>query len=272
MKKIDTLFSVCEKKDLATWRITSRNVINCINSKKYVVIVPDGQVKEFRAFTPGEFDVVSEDQYTKGIGNRLKEKIQASGSSYNWYLQQFIKMSALYQAKDNELNLIWDADTVPLKKLNFSDGKSIKFYIGSEHHEPYFDTTERLLGYGKLAKFSWIAQCFPCRGRWIADFISYIENKHSKIWVDCLIDTIDFSVSSSFSEYETLGGFLVKNYPDEITIIENDWLRYGNGILGSPEYIRYFGGLLGLKYDYIAFENWDKKWSWYGQKIKNIVG
>lgn len=268
----DTLFSVCEKKDLSTWQITSRYVADYIDSKKYVVIVPGSQVEEFRACTSKKFDIVSEDQYTDDMSARLKQHIQPSSSSYNWYLQQFIKIAALYDSQDKELNLIWDADTIPLKKMNFSDGISLNFYTGSENHKPYFETTRRLLGYGKVAEFSWIAQCFPCRGRWIKNFISYIENKHSKHWVDCLIDAIDFSVPSSFSEYETLGGFIMTNYPEEITILKKDWFRYGNGILGSPENIRYFKGLFGLKYDYVAFENWDKKWSWYGQKFKKIIG
>jgi len=271
MKKVDTLFSVCEKKDLLTWQITSRYVTNYIDSKKYVVIVPDSQVEEFRVCTPEKFDVVSEDLYLDNISARLKQHIQPTGSSYNWYLQQFIKLAALYDVQDNELNLIWDADTIPLKEINFSNGKSVNFYTGSENHKPYFETTRRLLGYGKIAEFSWIAQCFPCRGYWIKDFISYIENKHSKNWVDSLIEAIDFPTFSSFSEYETLGTFIIRNYPEEITILNKDWLRYGNGILGSPKNIGYFRRVLEPKYDYIAFENWDKKWSWYGQKIKKIL-
>ena len=268
MEEVDSLFSVCEKKDLPTWEVTARYLEKYVNSKKYIVIVPEIQVEDFRARTPSKFNIVSEDQYIGGVSTRIKENIQTSGNSYNWYLQQFIKVAALDDAQNNGINLVWDADTVPLKKLTFSNNGLLNFYTGTENHKPYFETSKRLLGYGKIAKFSWIAQCFPCKGYWAKNFISYIESIHSKSWVDCLIDAIDFSVHSSFSEYETFGGFIIKNYPKEIRILKKNWLRHGNGIIGSPKNIRYLRWLLRLKYDYIAFEKWDKKYSWYSNKLK----
>jgi hypothetical protein len=164
----------------------------------------------------------------------------------------------LYSTKENQLNLVWDADTAPIKKLHFSDGRNLRFYTGSENHKPYFDTTNRLLGYGKILNLSWIAQCFPCRGYWIKHFISFIENKHKKNWADCLIDAIDFSVHSSFSEYETLGNFFMKNYPTEVIILKRNWLRNGMKLLGSAKNLKYFIWFLRLKYDFVAFEKWDK--------------
>ena len=271
MQKIDNLFSVCEIKDLSTWKITSRYILKFIDSKNYFVIVPDSQVDKFQICTPREFQGVSENLYiSNDIKFRLKKNTQSSPSSYNWYLQQFIKISALYNTQENQLNLIWDADTVPIKKLYFTDGSNLKFYIGSENHKPYFETTNRLLGYGKIANFSWISQCFTCRGYWIKHFISSIENKHSKNWADCLIDAIDFSVYSSFSEYETLGNFFMKNYPSEIIIFKRNWLRYGMKLLGSAKNLKYFIWFLRLKYDFVVFEKWDK--NIFFELLKKLIG
>ena len=259
MQKIDNLFSVCDIKDLSTWKITSRYILKFIDSKNYFVIVPDSQVDKFRNFTPREFQVVSENLYiSNNIKLRLKKNTQSSASPYSWYLQQFIKISALYNTQEDQLNLLWDADTAPIKKLHFTDGRNLRFYTGSENHKPYFETTKRLLGYGKIANFSWISQCLTCRGYWIKNFISFIENKHSKNWADCLIDTIDFSVHSSFSEYETLGNFFKKNYSADLIIIKRNWLRNGIQLLGSAKNLKYFIWLLRFKYDFVAFEKWDK--------------
>ena len=75
MQKIDNLFSVCEIKDLSTWKITSRYILKFIDSKNYFVIVPDSQVDKFQNCTPREFQVVSENLYiSNDIKFRLKKK------------------------------------------------------------------------------------------------------------------------------------------------------------------------------------------------------
>lgn len=271
MQKIDNLISVCEKKDLETWRIASGYIVKFIDSKKYSVIVPESQVELFRANTSEKFLIESENHYIKDLSVRLAPHTQQSNDRHGWYLQQFIKIAALSATKKDELSLIWDADTIPLKKLSFSDGRVVSFYTGHENHKPYFETVNRLLGYGKKAPFSFISQCFPCRGYWIKSFISYLEDNYAKSWVDCLIDAIDFSEPSSFSEYETIGTFVLMNYPEEIVTLKREWSRLGNGMLGSPKNVKYLRTLIARRYDFIAFEDWDRPWSSHREKLSTLV-
>ena len=55
-----------------------------------------------------------------------------------------------------------------------------------------------------------------------------------------------------------IGTYVQNNYLDEIEIINNKWYRNGNSLIGSINNLKYFSRILSLKYDFIAFEKWDK--------------
>ena len=57
-----------------------------------------------------------------------------------WYFQQFLKMAyALICEEPNYL--IWDADTIPLKKY---DTEKLNFDVITEYRKAYFDTINKL--------------------------------------------------------------------------------------------------------------------------------
>ena len=76
--------------------------------------------------------------------------------------------------------------------------------------------------------------------------------------MDAIILKINFEELNAFSEYEMIGTFVEKNFPNEIEILDNNWQRYGKSVIGSVSNFKYFDKLLALKYDYISFEHWDK--------------
>ena len=274
---VNTLFSVCTAKDLHTWQVNSLEVVRNIYALNYLVVVPDSEVDIFKSLTDPHFQILAESKY---IGN-LKERLEGRMTIRNrdrlgWYLQQFIKLAVLKESKENEVFLIWDADTVPLKPLNFIGKDSrILFYKGLEHHAPYFDFIDRLLGLKKTVDHSWISQCFACRGKWAREFFEAIESLHEKDWITAILDLIDFEQDSGFSEYETIGTFLSHQYANDIQLIKNKWLRHGNGYIGSIENLNRFPhSWLKKKYDFVAFETWDKPYQsqvGWPRKIINII-
>lgn len=266
----DKVISTCSSKDLEVWRVSSPKIIEKIKSKKYIVIVPQSEISLFQSASPSQYEVVDENKYTKNFLYRLESNEKISKSSISWYIQQFLKLSALSEIDEDEIALIWDADTVPLKEIEFEKNGRIIFYKGHEYHKPYFETIKKLLNCGKQNNYSYIAQCIPCKGRWIKSLIEKFE-KNGAQWEQAIINSIDFSQKSSFSEYETLGTFIENNFFDEIQITDQRWQRYGNGIIGAPSNLRYFSKILSTRYDFVSFEAWDNPYSYYKKYFKSIL-
>ena len=265
---INKVISVCKRKDIETFKITAKKVSQFIEAKKYVVVVPKIDVEAFEALDIGKYSVISEEKYDY-IAEYLRSRLGDNQSRFGWYFQQFIKLAELDDGGHKSVNLIWDADTVPLKKIEFKRNEKIYFYQGGEHHKPYFDLIQDLLDLPKISKKSFISQCFPCKSSWIKAFKKHIENKFSgKPWFKAIIDRIDASKASGFSEYETLGTFVLKKFPSEIELGGNRWYRCGNRMIGGISEIDKNLKWLSTKYDYIAFESWDNKSGFLESKIR----
>lgn len=263
---VDELVCVCCKRDAQTWSVASQYIVRFISAKRYKVYVPDAEVVFFKSITPGIFEVVGEFIFTRHFSAELKRRLPARiADQFGWYLQQLIKLYAVSVCKSNELFLIWDADTVPIRPLNFinAQGKLV-YYKSDEYHPPYFETIARLLGLEKKVDFSFIAQCFVLRTSWFAAFCHSIEEKHQTSWPNALLDSIDFEEGNGFSEYETLGAFISHRYPDQITYSENKWLRLGNSTLGHIAFLNdhEIDEKLG-DYDFVSFEKWDRAKPYY---------
>lgn len=260
MTDVDKVISVCSAKHLAVWSVAANQITKFIDAKEYVVIVPEREISQFKQSTPQKIDVISEKAYTNSVQDTLKSKIHSGKEDrYGWYLQQFIKLAALVEAKPNETYLIWDADTVPLKPLTFTSGSQLRYYKSAEHHLPYFKTIDRLLELEKIVNHSFITQCFPIKGAWMHGFINLIESKHQIPWFEAIVDSIGFQKGSSFSEYETLGTFLSHRYASAMFFTDKKWLRSANSLIGGVQNIDNPIAKHILKdFDYAAFELWDK--------------
>lgn len=263
---IDELACVCCKRDALTWRVASQYIVRFIVAKRYKVYVPDGEVDFFKSISPNIFEVVGESIFTQHFSTELKRRLPTRiADQFGWYLQQFIKLYAIGACKPSGLVLIWDADTVPIRPLNFIDTQGrLIYYQSDEHHPPYFETISRLLGLEKKVNFSYISQCFVLRVSWFENFCRQLEERYQTGWVDALLNSIDFEEGNGFSEYETLGTFISHHYPDQITYSENKWLRLGNSTLGHIAFLndRVIAGDLH-DYDFVSFEKWDRAKPYY---------
>jgi len=260
----DFTFSVCCSKDIPTWTVSSKCLLEHVPSKWYSVIVPDDDLVIFQAITDKKINVIPESAFAGNLKSRLKERLPSHLiGRIGWYLQQFVKLGVLRQAISHENYLIWDSDTIALKEVNFFEiSGRVQFYTSHETHEPYFSAIRRLLGLEKLAPFGFIAQCFPCKGLWALEFFDAIEEHTSKHYIDAIIDAIDFSESSGFSEYEALGTFIYSKFQNEVQIKSTRWLRNGTGLIGSPSNISVYPyrNLLD-SFDHVTFERWEEPYS-----------
>jgi SAM-dependent methyltransferase len=260
---LSKIISVCCAKDMRAWKVAAARLPKCIEALKYEVIVPDHEVAIFKAESPAIFSVLPESFYLgKYTLSWLQDRFPPllSGRA-GWYLQQFIKIEAARRAGLNQNCLIWDADTVPIKKIHFEDADGrLLYYKGNYRppiHEPYFDLIKSVLGIPRLGENSYIAQCFAFRTNWVEDMCSTIEQKFSATsWIEVVVDHIDHSKGGcGFSEYETLGTFFSHKYANEIKFIDRQFFRHGTQLVGNPENIDLaaWAGLAEIV-DFVAFE------------------
>lgn len=224
----------------------------------HFLIVPELEVDIFTKLCPGTV-VLSERAFIEeSASKQLKENLEACGNGdrYGWYLQQFLKLSALdkFRPHYNKL-VIWDADGLPLREIRFYDeiGNPVH-YFGDERHLPYFGLIERLSPQTRFQSKSFIAQCFPTTKELLELFFSKFGGT-AKSLIERLLKEIDFAQISGFSEYELLGSVMYSGRsPNWQT--GNRWSRYGNSWIYPHEMSTKRAHFLSRFYDFVSFESW----------------
>jgi hypothetical protein len=265
-RRISRVVSVCEARDIHVWSIASARIIRFISANSYHIICPDSEVGVFMEASAPGWEVMGE----RNIGGEDCLRLVRQGvcgenlKRVHWLYQQFLKINAIRGSKlgDEDIMLIWDADTIPLRRLDFVeaiDGRLV-YYHGREHHVPYFHTIMRLLGYEREAGISFIAQCMPLRVGWVREMLEDIESRFGVRYEEAVLGLLPGVSGSEFSEYETLGAWVWRHHRDEILIRRrNRWLRSGSRWFGKDLNSIKSGllfCLLALHYDYVAVEKW----------------
>ena len=87
-------------------------------------------------------------------------------------------------------------------------------YGTGQHHLPYFETYQKLLGHRPVRQASFIANFMLFDAGIVRELIEVIEHRTGLNWVEALLANIDRSTMSSFSEYETYGYYSSQAHPD----------------------------------------------------------
>jgi len=181
----------------------------------------------------------------------------------SWYYQQALKISFVinFIKKNNKPVIIWDADTILLKKINFFKEKiSEKYGNTSEFHKAYYITNKKILK--KLPNYyiSCLSQFIAVTPREMDYLIKklnrYIKKKNSTgKWISTIImNSIlksHYSYNGSmFSEYELIGqSNLLYSYNNQKLI--SGIREHLNGRLTNLQL--FIVKILG--YSYVAYEH-----------------
>jgi len=249
------LISFCISRDLDVWCHSHQAMLKFIQVDCYVVVVPDEEVYEFRSNTDHRFQVLPESIFRADWQKPLEDKFSLETKNrFGWYKQQFLKLAALdYFRKEFDGLIIFDSDTMPLSDMSFFiKGKPV-YFVSKENHPQYFDTLQKIFGFGKLTDFSFISQCFPVRSYHLDHFFDFFLPQQ---WWSVLLDKVDFNSRSSFSEYETLGNYIHKYFLGDYITSNALWYRFGYD-LGKPSYVfrKYSDRVC---FNFVAFEKWAK--------------
>lgn len=206
----------------------------------------------------------------------LKEKKFQNRIRAGWYIQQFIKMAYALICKD-EYYLLWDSDTIPLKKIDMVNSKGIPYFdMKTEYHKEYFDTISVIFpGISKLVEKSFISEHMLIKTSLMDDLIKKIESNvelKGNTFYEKILDAIagEKILRGGFSEFETYGTYVMTYYEEEYVLREWKSMRYGSFFYNINNLNSRVINWLGKNYDAISLEKSDKKSKIFSKIAQNV--
>lgn len=266
MKEFD-IYIISSKSD---WN-TAKKTIPLIKKNIYcrnIFIVSSAEIKS-EVESSGCCGFVNEDEVFEGLSyGSVKKYLKDNGfmeENAGWYLQQFLKLSISTICQD-EYYLVWDADTIPMRKIDFfdKDGKPY-FNLKREYFYSYFRTITNLFGINKVTKESYISEHMLFNKRILEEMLQKITDDRifagSNFWEKILSASQmilpDFIKKDQryFSEFETYGTYIDNFYPEFYSKRKLVTLRYGVDFFGaepSSEILEW----ISKDFDTVSFEKW----------------
>jgi len=164
----------------------------------------------------------------------LLQNAKYSPKNTGWYFQQFLKMGFSLSKYAKSFYLSWDADSIPVRPINFFDENgSPLFTMKEEYHKPYFITLKKILNIDKLTTKSFISENMIFKSEIMIDLIDKIDKSilYGESWCEKIIMSLPSNKNNSFSEFETYGNYVMQYYPKlykmrEIRTFRNAGLIY----------------------------------------------
>lgn len=267
--QLKRVISVCELRDIRVWKVASEKIVRHIAAESYWLVCPDSQIERFREATHPSWEVVGEDAFTRDctVAMIRDRVIGANVQRVHWLFQQFVKINAIARSglEDDDIVVIWDADTIPLRDIQFVEAGTGKLlcYHGTERHVPYFQTMEALLGFGRVVDVSFIAQCLPLRVGWLSELLAEMEDRSGLSYSEAVLSCLPGLSGAEFSEYEMIGTWMFRHHAESVDFKKcNRWIRQGSSYF--PEDLtscvaRALFSMLAMRYDFVAIESWKRE-------------
>lgn len=224
MNKFDVIIPVATK-DVDFMSLAVKYVrLNIIGTNKIIAITNGRNVRKLtKSVRDTDFVVLDENNLEKGLSfSEVRRLLHNAGedrpSQTGWYFQQFLKYAFGRSNQASEYYLSWDADTLPINKIEFFEEGKPMFTRKIEYHAPYFDTIKRLLGIDRQVDYSFIAEHMMFNSNIVKELTEEIMKSGiaGDTWFEKIINACDFSAGKAnlYSEFETYGNFCVKYYPE----------------------------------------------------------
>lgn len=252
------IVSACIVRDLPVYSLTYRSLIEHMPGAEIHVVTRKEDFAKFKDACGPELHLWDEADFVPEMTLRELRKMPLASfpNGAGWYFQQFLKYAFVNVSNDDEYYLIWDADTVLLRPLEFFTPEGKPFYTtATEHHLPYFETFEALFGFPAKREFSFISQHQIINKAYLREMMAIIESRNpaSRNWAWAIMENVRGAGSNLFSEYETYGHYVKARYPESIAVRSLNWTRNGERWAGYPPKASKLGPM-AAKFDYASFE------------------
>ena len=216
---------------------TVRKFYKLYDLHKYVIITPKASMLAFKKALYDidyveiidENKILNKEKFNKLCSQFLKEKTDYKNFRKSWYYQQLLKLSYIQNCENfpDKKMIIWDADTIPLKKIKFFDNLNNPILYGSkyEYHLPYFECNNIIFGEKSIyPDLSFVTQFaalnIQIRIGLREILMKYIKSTNINFDKYYAVKAVLHSISiknddepiygSHFSEYEFIGNFLLR--------------------------------------------------------------
>jgi len=250
--------STCLLRDLPVYRVTCESLRRNIPGASLHLITCRDAFAAFRNACGNDLCLWDEDEIVPNmtLGTLRRHPLPFFPAGAGWYFQQFLKWGFARVSNEMPHYLIWDADTVLLRPLDFFDSEGRPYLTrANEFHPPYFETFEKLVGDSPIEKVSFISQHQLIDKAVLRELLELVsgKSKSGKGWAWVIIENLAGQGSNLFSEYETYGHYLRLRHPSLAVTRELSWTRMGRKEAGYPPKTCKLVAL-GDRYDYAAFE------------------
>jgi hypothetical protein len=270
-ERVDVV-TTCLKRDLPKLALAAQNLRRFVPMKQLHVITVRRDFACFRDALGGDAILLDENEMIPGMTLPALKVIPLARFSQGpgWYFQLLLKYQFAFLKTEDDHYLIWDADTVPLRPMEFFDAQGRMLLTKArEFHPPYFSTYERLLGRPAPREFSFIAQHMLVRKSILREMLAEIE-RHcpgDENWAWKIMRNLTGEGSNRFSEFETYGHYLKEKHPELAVFRDLPWLRHGANECGRHPSPAALAGL-GEKYFFASFEDSDSLYRRTGRKVR----
>ena len=229
------------KRNISVLQISLPYIYKNLDSDNVYIIA---NRRDFGALSKLQAHIIDEETILEGMTferiTDLIEKKCGERKRAGWYLQQFIKMAWSFNT-NKDYYVVFDADTIPLQHIDYLS-KEGKYLLTQkrEYHKPYFKTIDVLFHgeLGREADGSFIAENMVIDTKIMRQLIGDIE-KNTTIKGDSFYEKIINAIDardilwSGFSEFETYGNYIYKNFPDIVELRKLRTLREAMQIISS---------------------------------------
>ena len=221
--KFDVIL-VCKGEDFKHIDIVVENINKFFNVGSIHIICPAEDIAQHRLLGKQIRNLQFVDENRLLLMQSLNlDQYQLPGfpSRRFWYYQQFLKIAfCVSKLSSNEHVLIWDADTLPLRNINFIVSHKIQLTISNdEFHQPYFDTIHKLFGENfKTQNKSFISQHLMVNCEHMRQMLNELEKNFSCSWPEAIMSNLNGTSHGLFSEYETYANYVLQTYPNKYEV------------------------------------------------------
>ena len=275
------IISACLARDLPVYRATYQSLRRHLPGSDIHVVTKKEDFPKFKEACGPELTLWDEAELVPHmtLGELRKMPFPFFPRGAGWYFQQFLKYAFVNVSNDDDYYLIWDADTVLLRPIEFFTPEGKPYYTtATEYHVPYFETYQALFGTEANREFSFISQHQVIRKSILREMLARMETLHpsSRNWAWAIMENLRGSGSNLFSEYETYGHYLKSERPDSFVVRALDWTRNGERWAGYPPKSDKIESL-AQNYAYASFEAFfslRNRLKRYAMRLlgKNLVG
>jgi Family of unknown function (DUF6492) len=153
-----------------------------------------------------------------------------------WLLQQFVKLSVDDFCSCKHV-LALDADTVLMRPQRYVKNGKMVLNVSEERYDPYYAQIRRVLPGLAISPFSFVCHQMMFQAEVLKSLRAELSRQGSP-WFLTIMDSLDRSQFSCFSEYELYGNFIVNRFPDRALLEHFLNVSYSSSRIRTLPYIK----------------------------------